>query len=187
MYHSTFLLNRQMITELSQIMTSLSHYKDRDGNPLKNIFYRLEWYKIGISIPMDLYSDNMPVFELRPECQLTHSEKLQELPSDLDEINFKIFIIPYKTADKNEDLDHDFICDWLSKQLKGAATIVNSEFGPSNRLYYKKKPDSKVLSQIQSYSLKGKLKTIDVKKLEKLRSKPLGYYKELGCGLLFLD
>ena len=176
-----------MITEPSQIMTSLSLYKDNDGNKFENFFYRLEWYRIGISIPMDLYSAKMPVFQLRPECQLTHSEKLQELPKDLDEGYFKIFIIPYKTATKNEDLDSDFINNWFKKQIKGAASVIESEFGPNNRLYYKKRPDDKELSQIQSYSLKGKLKVIDSQKLELIRSKPLGYYKELGCGLLLLD
>ena len=100
MYHSTFLVNRQMITDLSQIMTSLSLYKDNDGNKFENFFYRLEWYRIGISIPMDLYSEKMPAFQLRPECQLTHSEKLQELPQDSDEIYFKIFIRIFHNAQK---------------------------------------------------------------------------------------
>ena len=176
-----------MITDQSQIETSLSLYKNTDGNQFKDFFYRLEWYRIGISIPMDLYSEEMPVFQLRPECQLTHSEKLQDLPKDIDEIYFRIFIIPYKVASKNEDLDLDIINNWFKKQIKGAATLIESELGPNNRIYYKKNPDDKELSQIQSYSLKGKLKVIDVKKLEKIRSKPLGYYKELGCGLLLLD
>ncbi len=176
-----------MITDPSQIMTSLSHYKDTEGNHFKDFFYRLEWYRIGISIPMDLYSEKMPAFELRPECQLTNSEKLQELTTNQKEFYFRIFIIPYKTADKNEDLEYDFINSWFEKQIKGAATIINSELGPNNRIYYKKKPDDKELKQIQSYSLKGKLKVIDIQKLEKIRSKPLGYYKELGCGLLLLD
>ena len=102
MYHSTFLVNRQMITEVSQIKSSLERYLSKDGGPIKGFFYRLEWYKIGISIPMDVYSEKMPIFQLRPECQLTHSEELLKLPLDSDEINFKLFAIPYKTAEKNE-------------------------------------------------------------------------------------
>ena len=187
MYHSTYLVNRQMIREPSQIKVSLKRYFSKDGKPMDNFFYRLEWYRIGISIAMDVYSDKMPEFQLRPECQLTHTEKLLPIPSDTDEINYKLFVIPYKTPEKNEDLDIDFFKTWLEKKLKSIADILSLELGPNNRIYYKKKPEETSLRQIQSYSLKGRLKIKDVSKLENLRSKPLGYYDDLGCGLLLLE
>ena len=187
MYHSTYLVNRQMITDPSQVKTALSKYVTAGGETMTNFFYRLEWYKIGISIPMDVYSEKMPVLQLRPECQLTHCEKLPELPADTDKIGFKIFIIPYKTASKNEDLSEDFIKSWFEKQLKSSATIIDSELGPNNRLYYRLKPEDTEIKQIQSYTLRGHLKCNDVKKLDKIRCKPLGYYDDLGCGLLLLE
>ena len=187
MYHSTFLVNRQMITEPSQIKSSLERYLSKEGGPIKGFFYRLEWYRIGISIPMDVYSEKMPLFQLRPECQLTHSEKLSKLTSDVDEIKFKLFAIPYKRVEKNEDLDLEFFKKWFQKKIKGVASLVSLELGPNNRIYYKQKPNDTSLSQIQSYSLKGVLKCIDVEKLEALRQKPLGYYDNLGCGLLMLE
>ena len=48
-------------------------------------------------------------------------------------------------------------------------------------------PNSTNIKQIQSYTLKGHLKVLDVKKLDKLRCKPFGYYDDLGCGLLLLE
>ena len=176
-----------MITDASQIKEALCRYSSTDGKPMGNFFYRLEWYRIGISVSMEVYSSEMPAFQLRPECQLTKTEILPELPDDLEEINFKIFVIPYKNAVKNEDLELDTLNSWLQKKLKGAATIINSEFGANNRIYYKAKPDATNLKQIQSYSLKGKLKCLDVNKLESIRQKPLGYYDDLGCGLLLLE
>ncbi len=176
-----------MITEVSQIKSSLEKYLSNEGGPIKGFFYRLEWYKIGISIPMDVYSEKMPIFQLRPECQLTHSEELSKLPLDTDEIKFKLFAIPFKTAEKNEDLDCEYFKKWFQKKIKGAASLVSLELGPNNRIYYKQKPKDASLSQIQSYSLKGILKCIDVEKLEALRQKPLGYYDNLGCGLLMFE
>ncbi len=187
MYHCTFLVNRQMITDPSQVKTALSNYKSPDGENLSNFFYRLEWYRIGISIPMDVYSEKMPVLQLRPECQLTHCEKLDSLNENTDRISFKLFAIPYKNPDKNEDLDEEYLKSWFVKQLKGSAKLMDSEFGPNNRLYYRSKPEDKNFNQIQSYSLKGHLKVNDVKKLESIRQKPLGYYDNLGCGLLLLE
>ena len=187
MYHSTYLVNRQMITDPSQVKTALSRYVTAGGEKMSNFFFRLEWYRIGISIPMDVYSEKMPVLQLRPECQLTHCEKLPELPADTDKIGFKIFIIPYKTAAKNEDLSEDFIKSWFIKQLKESASLLDAELGPNNRLYYRTKPEDTEIKQIQSYTLKGHLKVNDVKKLDKIRCKPLGYYDDLGCGLLLLE
>lgn len=176
-----------MITDLSQVQLSLNKYTTSNGKDIGRFFYRLEWYRIGISIPMDVYSEKMPVFQLRPECQLTHTEELQELASNTKEIKFKIFVIPYKTVDKNEDLTDDFLKNWFKKKIKGAAELLTVETGPNNRIYYKKKPEDKILQQIQSYSLKGKLKCLDSKKLEILRQSPIGYYDNLGCGLLDLE
>ena len=176
-----------MITDPSQIPLSLNQYLATDGKNIGKFLYRLEWYRIGISIPMDVYSEKMPVFQLRPECQLTHSEELPKLTSKEEEKKFKIFVIPYKTADKNEDLNEDFLKSWFEKKIKGAAKLLTLEVGPNNRIYYKKKPEDKTLKQVQSYSLKGVLKCLDIKKLEKLRQSPIGYYDDLGCGLLLLD
>lgn len=176
-----------MITDPSQVKTALSQYLSADGEKMTNFFYRLEWYRIGISIPMDVFSEKMPVLQLRPECQLTHSEKLEELPIDTDKIKFKLFAIPYKAAAKNEDLDEEFLKSWLTKQLKNSAEIETIEYGPNNRLYYKTKPEDTNIKQIQSYSIRGILKCLDAKKLDLIRQKPLGYYDNLGCGLLLLE
>lgn len=186
MYHSKYLVNRQMITDPSQIKKSLSQYLSSDGKPMQNFFYRLEWYRIGISIPMDVYSEKMPTFQLRPECQLTQSELLDNLPVETDEINFKIFVVPYKNPSKNENLELSFINSWFQKKLKKSAKVIYSELGPNNRIYYKNNPDLSKLNQVQSYTLRGKLKCLDVKQLDTLRRKPFGYYDDLGCGLLML-
>ena len=187
MYHCTYLVNRQMITDPSQVKPALSQYHSADGEKMTNFFYRLEWYRIGISIPMDVYSEKMPVLELRPECQLTHCEKLDDLPEDTDIIGFKLFAIPYKTATKNEDLDEEFLKSWFEKQLKNSAKIESIEYGPNNRLYYKTKPEDTNIKQIQSYTIRGELKCLNAKKLDYIRQKPLGYYDNLGCGLLLLE
>ena len=187
MYHSTYLVNRQMITDPSQVKTALSQYLSADGEKMTNFFYRLEWYRIGISIPMDVYSEKMPVLQLRPECQLTHCEKLADLPENTDIISFKLFAIPFKAAAKNEDLDDEFLKSWFIKQLKDSAEIETIEYGPNNRLYYKTKPEDTEIKQIQSYTLRGELKCLDTKKLDSIRQKPLGYYDNLGCGLLLLE
>lgn len=186
MYHSTFIVNRQMITDSSQIVESLNKYLSSSGKKFTNFFYRLEWYRIGISIPMVVYSEEEPVLQLRPECQLTGSNPLPWLEENAKTFDFKIFLIPFKNAGKNEDLDHKFIESWLQKKLKGAAKIIKSELGPNNRIYYKTSPDSDEMKQIQSYSLRGQLEYVDLKKLESIRKKPLGYYPNLGCGLLLL-
>ncbi len=188
MYHCTYLVNRQMITEPSQIMTSLQKYvSEEDGKPMSDFIYRLEWYRIGISIPMDVYSEKRPVLQLRPECQLTSVEELEALPAKMKEASFKIFIVPYKAIEKNEDLDKAFIEGWLQKKLKGIAEITESMLGPNNRIYFKDQPDDVEMTQIQSYTLRGELKVLDSKKLDTIRKKALGYYSELGCGMLVIE
>ncbi len=177
-----------MITEPSQIVASLQKYvSEEDGKPMSNFQYRLEWYRIGISIPMDVYSENRPVLQLRPECQLTSVEELEPLPEKLKEASFKIFIVPHKSLEKNEDLDEAFIIDWFQKKLKNVAEITESTFGPNNRIYFKANPEDEALTQLQSYTLRGEFKVRNSKKLEELRRKPIGYYSELGCGMLMID
>ena len=188
MYHCTYLVNRQMITEPSQIVTSLQKYvSEEDGKPMTNFQYRLEWYRIGISIPMDVYSEKRPVLQLRPECQLTSVEELESLPENLKEASFKIFIVPHKSLEKNEDLDQAFIEKWFQNKLKGIAEITDSTFGPNNRIYFKANPGDEAMTQLQSYTLRGELKVKDSTKLEALRRKPIGYYSELGCGMLMIE
>lgn len=187
MYHSTFLVNRQMITDPGQIKSALMKYSSTDGTTFSDFFYRLEWYRIGISIPMDVYSTKEPLLKLVPECQLTGTGMLEDLSPDTDVYDFKIFIIPYKNTDKNEDLDHSFINSWLQKKLGNNAKIIESELGPNNRIYYKTNPTDAIMEQIQSYTLRGKLKCKNLKKLDEIRQKPIGYYHELGCGLLMIE
>ena len=188
MYHCTFLVNRQMITEPSQIKASLDKYISvEDGKPISDIQYRLEWYRIGISIPMDVYCSKRPSMQLRPECQITEIKEFEVLRGDVLEVNFKIFVIPFKNTEKNEELEEDFLKKWFTKQLKKSAAPTEIKFGPNNRIYYRAKAKDSGLSQIQSYSLSGKLRVIDSEKLEKIISAPVGYYSELGCGLLLLD
>lgn len=176
-----------MITEPSQIKTSLEKYVSaEDGKPL-HFLYRLEWYRIGISIPMDVYCDKEPALQIRPECQLTNTEEFSVLSEEADEVSFKLFAVPYKTAKKNEDLENEFLEEWLKKELKGVAQLDSIEFGANNRIYYKSKPSDSTLSQIQSYSLKGRLKVIDREKLFELLKTPVGYYPELGCGMLLIE
>lgn len=136
---------------------------------------------------MDVYSDKMPVFQLRPECQLTESAVLEDVPLGTDFIKFKIFVIPYKNPSKNEDLGLDFLKSWFQKKINKAADILDIELGANNRIYYKTKPEDTELKQIQSYSLIGKLKVKSVEVLNQIRQKPIGYYDNLGCGLLLLS
>ncbi len=187
MFVSKYLVNRQRITDAGKIQPALDKYfPDAKGKSSK-CFFRLEWYRIGISIPMIAYSNEYPKQELRPECQLIEVEELQPISAKTQELNFKVFIAPSKSLEKCEDWEDEDIVKFLGKKLEGCAEIISSEVGPNNRLYFKSSPEDVNMTQLQVYNIKGKIKVLDVKKLDKLRSKPLGYHPELGLGLLLLE
>lgn len=178
MYKSKLLLNRQKIFNPVEIYDALASYFPEP----EKLFYRLEWYKIGVVVPLLMYSENRPVIKAFPECQLLETNEIEELPSDLSEADFSIFAVP-DIKKKWDTTETDLLTDWLKKKLKPAAEITDISFGPNNCLYYNLNDTE---HQLQTVTMKGQLKIKDASKLDSLRRMPLGLSHELGCGLLFI-
>ncbi|PKL46657.1 MAG: hypothetical protein CVV42_15800 [Candidatus Riflebacteria bacterium HGW-Riflebacteria-2] len=183
MYSSRFLLNRQKIINPPEIHKAIASYFSELPTDAKNeFFYRLEWYKIGISVPFTVYSTNSPVVRLMPECQLLETNELADL-ADNKYYDFAIFAAPPFDDDWDPVKDKKRIIDWLTTELKSAGKIMNHCLGPNNRIYYES--DGEQL-QLQTVTINGTLEVKDLGQLEKLRQNPLGRHPELGCGLLEL-
>jgi hypothetical protein len=184
MQQSKFLLNRQKIFNPLEIHAAIaSHFRHLPEGKSRSFFYRLEWYKIGVVVPMLVYSEHAPEMKLMPECQLLETTRLEDLPTDRDEIDFAIFAVPGPELDLEGEIDEIALTGWLQKQLKGAASLSQTSFGPNNCIYYQQ--DTEEL-HVQTVTIKGSLKVKDRSRLEKLRRQPLGACVELGCGLLHL-
>ena len=179
MYISKFLLNRQKILNPAEIYQALATYFTDNKTAF---FYRLEWYKIGISVPFTLYSEIEPAMRLMPECQLLSSEKMTDLP-ECRYFEFSIFAVPPLNPDWDPGKDEKAINQWFANELEGAATVVNARFGPNNRICYEIEGEQK---QVQTVTITGTLQVIDHKLLDQLRRQPLGKHHKLGCGLLEL-
>jgi hypothetical protein len=183
MYISKFLLNRQKIINPPEIQAAIaSYFSDQPTQQPAKFFYRLEWYKIGISVPFIVYSETAPVMHLMPECQLLESSDLPSL-ADQKYYDFAIFAAPPFTHDWDPSADEKKIIAWLQKELKGAATLINQRLGPNNRIYYEMAGEQ---LQLQTVNINGTLQVNDIDKLDQLRQRPLGEHPELGCGLLQL-
>lgn len=182
MYESKLLLNRQKIFNPLEIQEALASYFAPVGAAAEDFFYRLEWYKIGVVVPMIMYSQQMPVMKRFPECQLLETHPLPEL-NKASQLNFKLFVVPdfkkdWDTTDETE------IKNWLQQKLKDAAVIKNCSFGPNNCIYYNQ---NGVDNQQQTVTIKGSLQIRNPGKLETIRRNPIGKATELGCGLLYLE
>lgn len=183
MYVSKFLLNRQKILNPSEIYTAVaSYFSDLPKNEEPEFFYRLEWYKIGISVPFSVYSKTAPIMRLMPECQLLETNDLTSL-DDQKYYDFALFAVPPFKKEWDPMADEKQIIDWLQGELKGSATIVNHKLGPNNRICYEDKGKH---HQLQTVSINGTLQVTNLAKLDQLRQAPLGKNAKLGCGLLQL-
>lgn len=184
MFQSKFLLNRQKIFNPLEIHTAIASYFSHLPDPQSvKFFYRLEWYKIGIVVPLLVYSTEKPLMKLMPECQLLETATLDALPADAETLDFAIFAVPAPGKASEADFDETIAEKWLQKQLKGAATLTETGFGPNNCLYYEK---GGVDHRQQTVTIKGSMKVKDLNQLEEIRRQPLGKCSELGCGLLYL-
>ncbi len=186
MFISKLLLNRQKIFNPGEIHEALARYfpqPETAGEKTEpQFFYRLEWYKIGVVVPIIMYSQQRPTLISFPECQLISTEKLPPLQPETT-YDFSIFAVPeLKKWDPAEN--QDAITSWLQKKLNGAAKISDCEFGPNNCIYYQK--NSREKSQ-QTVTIRGSLRVTNKTALEEARAYPIGNNYELGCGLLLLN
>ncbi|EKD82500.1 MAG: hypothetical protein ACD_39C01250G0002 [uncultured bacterium] len=181
MYVSKFLLNRQKIVNPPDIKLAIaSYFTGQTAEP--DFFYRLEWYKIGISIPFTVYSATAPVMKLMPECQLLETAALGALENQKYQ-DFALFAAPPFDREWDPCTDEKKIIAWLKKELAGAAVILNHRLGPNNRIYYEVDGEHR---QQQTVTISGTLQVENLSILDQLRQKPLGNCTELGCGLLQL-
>jgi len=180
MHISKFLRNRHKIVNPTEIKTAIASYL---SEPATKFFYRLEWYKIGISVPFIVYSDIAPTMRLMPECQLLETAPLATL-DDEKYYDFSLFAVPPFDHDWDPSTDEKKIVTWLKKELSGAATVLNLHFGPNNRIYFEIDGEHK---QQQTVAITGTLQVQDINKLNLIRQTPLGNCSDLGCGLLSLQ
>lgn len=184
MYASKFLLNRQKMFNPAEIIGAIgSYFETEQAEPGIDYFYRLEWYKIGVVVPVIVYSKFMPKMKVMKELQLFESIHMPQLP-DESKVRFSLFAVPdgFDFSDPVEQMP--LIENWLKQKLNGAAKISTIANGPNNCLFYN--IDGKE-HKLQTVTLNGTLEIIDYSKLNQLRTKPLGLRPELGCGLLLLS
>ncbi len=181
MYQSKFLVNRQKILNAVDIAPAVEKYFSNSPEFSKDFIYRMEWYRIGISIPILVYSRAEPQLKLYKECLLFESKKLENQLVDGEEMRFSIFAVPSKDR---ETCTEEELKIWFEKEINGCAKVLEYEFGPDNCLYLE---TSDGTVQRQTYSIKGRLMVSKKNKLHKLRTKALGDCGEVGCGLLYLE
>ncbi|MDD2998313.1 MAG: type I-E CRISPR-associated protein Cas6/Cse3/CasE [Erysipelotrichia bacterium] len=185
MYQSKFLINRQKIFNPCDIRAALSSYfAHLSQHQRDSFFYRLEWYKIGVVIPLIVYSKGRPEMKIMPECQLLETGRLSELPADTKTLGFSIFAVPPFLSATASSIDEKQVTEWLQNELSGAAVICDSTFGPNNCIYFEKDGNE---CQQQTVTIKGNITITDLRQLEAIRCTPLGQAVELGCGLLHLQ
>ncbi len=183
-FQNKFLLNRQKIFNPLEIHSAVaSYFTHLPTADRQKFFYRLEWYKIGISVPMLVYSEFKPQMQLMPECQLLETSELVALPVSAKEYDFSIFAVPGKDANLENEINEPEVINWLQNYLDGAATVTEAGLGPNNCLYYQKKDRE---HHQQTVTIKGSLRANDAIRLDLLRRQPAGNCSELGCGLLLL-
>ncbi|MGM0599841.1 MAG: type I-E CRISPR-associated protein Cas6/Cse3/CasE [Candidatus Rifleibacteriota bacterium] len=184
MYVSKFLLNRQKIYNPPDINRAISGYFPEETQAGKDYLYRLEWYKIGVVVPVLVYSKTAPKMHVNKEFQLFESGKKDKSElSPGESKRFSIFLVPNRNKNFDPVKNFDSVCSWFAKQLKDAAEIREVKHGPDNCIYYIE--NDKNYSQ-QTITLSGTLAIQSPDQLEALTLKPLGQKPELGCGLLYL-
>lgn len=180
-YCSKYLLNRQKIIRPDQIFKAIEKYFEYLPENKRKFIYRVEWFHMGISVPVTVYSKMQPLMQVFKECQMYELNQLEELPNNGSEMNFSIFVVPSKN---NKEYDEATLNKWFEKKLDGIAQIKKIEFGPNNCIYYTKDDDTQ--ESLQTYTIKGRLKIVNGDELEKIREKCIGYYSQFGVGLLEL-
>lgn len=179
MYLSKFLINRQKILDYCAINNALKAYFGRASD----YFYRFEWYKIGVSVPVKVISKTMPEPKLVPECRLYETGELPLIKSN-SKLKFSIFAVPnFANADNACD-NETKAKNWLNKELKNSAYITECGFGPNNCLYYS---ENGVEKHLQTITISGFLKVKNFEEFNKIRCKALGKFRHLGCGFLDLS
>jgi len=181
MYQSKFLLNRQKIINAADIAPAIAKYFEYLPQTQRKFIYRMEWYRIGVVVPLIVYSEKQPLMQMFKECQMYELKELKELPKNGTEVKFSIFAIPSRSK---KEYDEDKLKTWFDKKIAGAAEVTEYEFGPNNCLYSQTDEGN---THSQTYTIKGKMKIVDRPTLEKLRRKAVGFGAELGCGLLFIE
>jgi hypothetical protein len=181
MYQSKFLVNRQKILNAVDIAPAIKKYFAHLPEESQDFIYRMEWYRIGISIPVLVYSKEEPQMQMYKECQLFYSGKLENNLVDGAEVKFSIFAVP---SNEQKSFTEEELVEWFEGQIKGCAKVTNYEFGPNNCLYLETSAGG---IQRQTYTIKGTLAISQKEKLHELRCKALGDCADVGCGLLFID
>lgn len=186
MFVSKFLLNRQKIFNPWQIHQAIeSHFPSEKMVAGRDYLYRLEWYRIGISVPVLVYSQRPVQPMLCKEFQLIDTVGRETIfDRQRSDADFSIFLVPDFSKDFCPADDFDRIVDWFGNRLCSAATIEMIEHGPDNCLYYEVNGENH--SQ-QTITLKGKIRIQDHKALESLQNSCIGQMPELGCGLFLLS
>ena len=184
MYISKFLLNRQKIYNPIDIDSAIAGYFPEKAKAGKDYLYRLEWYKIGVVVPVVVYSKKAPQMLVNKEFQLIESEKKEDIGLSKGEITkFSIFLIPNKIKNFDPVEDFDSVCLWFKKELNGAATVEEIKHGPDNCIFYNENVEN---YSLQTITLSGTLSVDSPEKIETLTLQPMGQKPELGCGLLYL-
>lgn len=185
MFQSKFLLNRQKIFNPWEIHLCLKNYLPANANkPGKDFFYRLEWYKIGVVVPLIMFSKACPETKVLEECQIFETKEfdvINEQPGS--KLEFSLFAHPNFKHKWDAQDDEELIFEWFKDKTKEAGKVTNLKTGPNNTVYYEK--DDKKHS-FQTVTISGILEVNSVKELNKLASKPIGLGAEFGCGLLLI-
>lgn len=185
MFVSKYLLNRQKIFNTWQIHKAIETYFPENNRKAGiDYVYRLEWYKIGVVVPIIVFSKTRPSADILKECQLFEVEERNLSPiEEGKEVEFSIFLVPSFSNQFDPESDFKKTRKWFDNELKGAAKIVDLKHGPDNCLYYDIEDQS--FTQ-QTTTLKGKMVVMNHEKLELVCSSCIGSFPELGCGLLHL-
>ena len=180
-YCSKYLLNRQKIINPVDIFKAIQKYFEYLPESKRKFIYRIEWFHMGISVPVIVYSKMQPLMQIFKECQMYELKQLEDLPKNGSELQFSIFVVPSKS---NKEYNEESLLKWFTKKLDSVAKILKIDYGPNNCIYYPKEDGTQTC--IQTYTLKGILKVINREGLDKLREKSIGCYAEFGTGLLEL-
>lgn len=186
MFASKFLLNRQKVFNPWEIHLKLKDYLPRQSNKTGlDYFYRLEWYKIGVVVPLIMYSKIAPETKVVEECQIYETKPIENLNIKKGRsINFSLFASPDIKKEWDAHDDEKLIFDWFADKISDAGKVENLKLGPNNTVYYEKK--NKKLS-FPTVTISGSIIVKSSEELDKIRCRSLGKGTELGCGLLLLE
>lgn len=185
MFQSKFLLNRQKIFNPWEIHLCLKDYLPTSANETgKDFFYRLEWYKIGVVVPLIMYSKACPETKILEECQIFETKEIDVIAANKGtKLEFSLFAHPKLSHEWDAQDDEEEILEWFTNKAKKAGKVSNLKTGPNNTVYYE---NNDIKNSFHTVSISGLLEVNSVKELTKLVSQPIGLGAEFGCGLLLL-